>query len=1764
MAPENKGGSPDEANNQNSETVFLPSEGIAPAAPVDSGNDSENNHTILLPPSGVPETDNSRTIDSRTISMEQLSQEDRTIWEAGSLHESSQTIVSHSETSKSNNAPSIENHLLLLSRRLHDQNVEQLEPGVSPDYEVLRTLGRGGMGVVYEARQASLDRVVALKVIQLKDGKENNRSVGGSTEHYSASLRFRREQFLSEAVVTGDLDHPNIVPIYDVAKTQNGDLFYSMKKVEGTPWDEVIREKSQEENLEILLKVADAVAFAHSRGIVHRDIKPENVMLGDYGIVMLMDWGLAVPTSQFRKLGSLRPAIGLGGSPAYMAPELAIGPVPNITPASDIYLLGAVLYEIISGIPPHAGSGISQCLRAAVENIIQPISTEKQGELYQIAMRAMAKSPSHRYESVQKFQSAIRQYRSHTESINLSERATEDIERARTSGDYADYARAVFGFEESLELWRNNTSARVGVIEARLAYAEEAHHKEDFDLGLSLLDERETEFQPMIALLKQGQKERANRRSRLIAFRRTAAALLAIIFIGGSGMSWTIFQTNQKLTDAVGTIDKANETIKFAKATVTALESDVSAKQNELRVEQEKVAVARKDAEAKIAQATMEASEKIKVAEREAGAKIAQANTQVEAVNDKLKMAQNQLHDTAMKIQQAQAAAAKAEADAAYVNYASSISQARSYLDQNQHGQAYQILAAIRASRPADQPLGWEWERLWYEANRARRETSASGLPVDGRLIRFGSSGHQAVAVYDNGELDLITLQQGERDRHQQIAVEHSTTTASFSPDERLLAAAGADGLIRVIDLKSGQTVRTLKQSSLRGSNSRRVNVVRFLTNQLLVAGFQDSTIRLWDIDREEELGVCWNIAPVVDMDLAPVRNGNETLIAAAVSDLRNGRVVVWRVTPNAEDEKFTRVADLLSHSVPVSSVAFHPDGETIASADLSGRILSWKWEQVGPLDYRGKISSAVRSMRTGEAIQPTNQDLNFRTFVDPDLAAELHGTIHSSQSQLAHRDSVQQLRFSPDGQTLVSASNDLTLKLWATDSGKLRQTLRGQGGPVRSADFSPTDPNLLMSAGSGGLFSWDLAHSREIVTFQENQAAGENQFTAHNDEILSASFDRSGTRIVTASRDHTARVLEIDPKRMEIRQVAEFQDKETPKSGGISAGLLNEGGQFVSLSMRATADKSRLFVGGADGFIRIWNVRRATEIGSFSGTGLNSNFAISPDGRLILSGSSEADAKALLWHANEQGQPEATPRLKLNGHQETVTAFAISADGKYLFTGDRQGIGILWNAETGMQIGEQMRQHAGSRLNAAAFSPDGKELFLAGDNRAVSRTEVLTGKVIEMLRHDGFVTDLSVSLNGSQLLTVSQIPGANETRSILTLWNLIPESQVTDQSGSTSIGVDEAVSKRTPAADATERQREIRSIRFSTDSSTAYSVQIDPQSRHSELKIWEINSNEAPRLVRALEFPTRIAATEIAMQGPPGQVFTLNGDAVFLWDLKQLGHLKSYRPHAAVTQATFSSDGKFVATSSRTVKIWNVAQERSMAQLEYPHAGATRSVCFSPVPGSYEFLTGGDDGEVKLWKWHPETEAVEELRTFAGDGRLIRRVSYSEDGKRILVVGDEGLAKILNTDGTGTPLILNDDSVKSDNLCGAFSSDNKWIVIGSKDRIARLWRIDDDLKSAKVVREFTGHADEIADIKFLSSDSLANFRIVSAGRDALVRIWDPRVAEFEADAIPRELLTLRSHGLGVSAVDSADRGRLLMSAGLDGEVILWPTELAP
>lgn len=692
----------------------------------------------------------SRQID-RTISSAELSGQDASIW--GNITKQS-SPGSATAGGSQNLSPKVDTRAIadtrlnLRTRQLLPQESAP-ELAVDADYRLVRLLGKGCKGNVYVARQGSLDRLVALKVIKpLAEDKRQQLSKKGALEK---TERHRRSQFISEAVVTGDLEHPNIVPIHDIAVSEDNTLFYSMKRVSGTPWSKVIDEKSRDENLEIFLKVCDAIGFAYTRGIVHRDIKPENIMLGDFGIVMVMDWGLALAKPGYEKIDSIYPATGLGGSPAYMAPEMAIGPLDSIEPASDIYLLGATLYQIISGNAPHVAPNITECLRAVASNKIREVPPQHEGELPDIALKAMATRPSDRYSDAVSFQNAIRQYRSHSESIALAAKAIESLSFAKQTQAYSSYARAMFGFEEAISLWDENARATAGLEDTRLHYADAAFRNGDFDLGLSLLDSGNTDHQHLINKITTAQRERFSRQSRLKTLRFGVAAFLAFIMVGGAV---SIYAINDRANAAFNARQLAETNAQRATKNF-----ELACKNEQAALENLQLAT-RNFAAAEIAR-TAALAEKMRAENSEQEAKdqtliAVDARSKAERAEKEAIVQRSLAEQSAVeaKLQEQEAKKQRIEAErqrekSDYESYVSRINLVKARIDQNEFDDARRVLDELRTER-GDAGLGWEWRWLSRQTKRSSAVLEVTSVPID---LAVSPSGQTMVVVLDDGTI---------------------------------------------------------------------------------------------------------------------------------------------------------------------------------------------------------------------------------------------------------------------------------------------------------------------------------------------------------------------------------------------------------------------------------------------------------------------------------------------------------------------------------------------------------------------------------------------------------------------------------------------------------------------------------------------------------------------------------------------------------------------------------------------------------------------------------------------------------------------------------------------------------------------------------------------------------------------------------------------------------------------------------------------------
>lgn len=272
-------------------------------------------------------------------------------------------------------------------------------------YHLMAEHARGGYGSVWRATDTRLGREVALKQLS-----------GGFARH--ADLRRR---FVNEARVTARLEHPGIVPVYDVANLEDDPTFYAMKLVRGKTLAEAIQQAhelpagnsdrtvEQQRLLSAFLVVCQSMEYAHAAGVLHRDLKPQNIVLSDYGETVILDWGLAkgvdmeAPEAWGDEGAQLTRAGTVKGTPAYMSPEQAAGQVDEIDERSDVYALGVILYQVLTGRVPFEAPSSEELLAKVIRGDMQPpraLDRSIEPTLEAICLRAMATAPSQRYQGV--------------------------------------------------------------------------------------------------------------------------------------------------------------------------------------------------------------------------------------------------------------------------------------------------------------------------------------------------------------------------------------------------------------------------------------------------------------------------------------------------------------------------------------------------------------------------------------------------------------------------------------------------------------------------------------------------------------------------------------------------------------------------------------------------------------------------------------------------------------------------------------------------------------------------------------------------------------------------------------------------------------------------------------------------------------------------------------------------------------------------------------------------------------------------------------------------------------------------------------------------------------------------------------------------------------------------------------------------------------------------------------------------------------------
>ena len=364
-----------------------------------------------------------------------------------------------------------------------------------------RMLGKGGFGEVWEAVQERLGRTVAVKIVRL--------DLAGRRTPADPRHQFMDKNLRQEALLAASLDHPNIVPVYDLQDDARGFPALAMKLVRGRAWDTVIREDFAAmtpadflaKHVMVLIGVAQAVAFAHSRGVVHRDLKPAQVMVGDFGEVLLMDWGLgvvydpgalrqSVQASRREVMATLHSASSPAGTASYMAPEQTEKTAARIGPWTDVYLLGGTLYQLLTGARPHGSGTVAEVYARARAGIVTPPREARPDrdmpqELVDLCERALSPDPAARHRDAGEFLDELLEYHSgagrRAQSAELSDEAEALL--AGAGGDYGVLARCDTLLGRAHELWPEDERAAELTQRTCLEFARSALERGDLQLA---------------------------------------------------------------------------------------------------------------------------------------------------------------------------------------------------------------------------------------------------------------------------------------------------------------------------------------------------------------------------------------------------------------------------------------------------------------------------------------------------------------------------------------------------------------------------------------------------------------------------------------------------------------------------------------------------------------------------------------------------------------------------------------------------------------------------------------------------------------------------------------------------------------------------------------------------------------------------------------------------------------------------------------------------------------------------------------------------------------------------------------------------------------------------------------------------------------------------------------------------------------------------------------------------------------------------------
>jgi WD40 repeat protein len=985
---------------------------------------------------------------------------------------------------------------------------------LSPDGERGAELGRGGIGRVLVAMDDHVGREVAIKELLVEPG-----------ESASAPDPEMASRFLAEARITGQLEHPNIVPVYELGRRTDGRLYYTMRVVRGETMSAVLeRAQSLPARLALLSHFAglcNAIAYAHSRGVVHRDIKPDNVMIGEFGETIVLDWGIAKVKGQPEMPGARAPR-GIGfigetlhgdlvGTPLFMSPEQARGDVDQIDEASDVWSLGVVLFVLLAGRPPFLGKTTDEVVKRVIEARpapVQKLEPLAPPELCAVVERALSREKQQRYPSVRELAADISAFMS----------------GARV-GAY-DYS----SFELLRRFYRKHRAAAIVGAVAVLSLLVVAT-----ELSRRILWERD---RALLAEQDALEKERVARQSLAEVF--TERALNASL--EGDVVNAELYAARALISgerpDARGSVVAGTN-----RHEVVPLGDDAGFSSCAPLVSSGNGAVACARERDVFLWSVNGPSSRLRVAEAPVQLALSgDGKTLLTAFAD----GRFVTYDTQNQTPRAQFRAAAGEPPAFALSEDGSrfLTSAESGFAQLWDTASAQPIARISLGEPVTQralsPSGrrvvlggrlgalliWEPEsgqRIQLEGHRgtvtaaafSRRDDMLASAGSDRTLSLWNALTGKRLAppLRDLGTPqsiawapDGLTLAFGSDDRmlglvdarHPNYAERvrghpGAVLLASFAGPERLISVGPQIGL-RQWSFAHPRLPRELSHKS-------NVLATAFVSaEQLATAGLAQEGVCLWQIAEER----CKTRLPVRDGQVRALSVHAASHRLAVGTSL--GLLTVWNLVTALPEHV------ILASSDQIRSLEFAADGRTLLSAGTDGSALLWDLAS----------GQSIQRFAAGVPLQDAILDSarSRVVFGTRNGELELWGLDGKKQGSLqAHADWIMDLAHHPASDRLASAGGNGEITFWALDTLQKLGSVQAHEGRVSSIEFSPAG-DLLVSAGEDGIVNvWHAGRREHVAKLVHHRGVARSVRFSPDGKFIASGGDDASVRLWDLSR---------------------------------------------------------------------------------------------------------------------------------------------------------------------------------------------------------------------------------------------------------------------------------------------------------------------------------------------------------------------------------------------------------------------------------------------------------------------------------------------------------------------------------------------------------------------------------------------------------------------------------------------------------------------